>query len=338
MKNIMYKLIIIFMVLFLSVTFSLAEEVALATGSQTTVLQPEALVRISQNQQELIGVKTEKIMIRPLMRMIRTVAKIAYDPDLYKAQSEFIHAYKTKAEIEANQSPEISQRLEAMLIASGLKLKLMGLSDEQIEGLKNEVGSDRSLLLSDNLSPYVWAYLAIYEYDLGSVEAGDHVVITSVAYPAEEFNGKIVAMDPVLDKDTRSVRARVQIDNPQGKLKPNMYADAIIHIDLDKNLAVPCEAVLDMGLRKVVYLDLGMGQFKAQEVEVGPEAIAITDGEERKFFPLIKGLKEGDSVVTAGNFLIDSQSQLSGGMSALWGGATEIKQEKESEVKTQHRH
>lgn len=331
MKDTMHKLTIVFVILFLSATFSLAKD-------EKDMQDSMGLVKISQNQQELIGVKTEKIMIRPLMRMIRTVAKIAYDPDLYKAQSEFIHAYKTKAEIEANQSPEISQRLEAMLIASGLKLKLMGLSDEQIEGLKNEVGSDRSLLLSDNLSPYVWAYLAIYEYDLGSVEAGDHVVITSVAYPAEEFNGRIAAMDPVLDMNTRSVRARVQIDNPQGKLKPNMYADAIIHIDLDKNLAVPCEAVLDTGLRKVVYLDLGMGQFKAQEVEVGPEAIAITDGEERKFFPLIKGLKEGDSVVTAGNFLIDSQSQLSGGISALWGGATEIKQEKESEVKTQHRH
>ena len=92
-------------------------------------------------------------------------------------------------------------------------------------------------------------------------------------------------------------------------------------------MALVREAVLDTGLRKLVYIDLGKGQFKPQEVEVGPEAIAVVDGQERRFFPVIRGLKENDMVVTKGNFLIDSQSQLSGGMSALWGGATEIKTE-----------
>ncbi|MBU4252677.1 MAG: efflux RND transporter periplasmic adaptor subunit [Candidatus Omnitrophica bacterium] len=289
--------------------------------------QAEALVKISQSQQELIGVATEAVISRPLMRMIRTVAKIAYDPELYKAQTEFIQAYKTSEAIKINPNPEIGERLQAMVVASAFKLKLQGLSEGQIEELKTKVNSDRSLLLSDASSSHVWAYLTIYEYDLGSVKAGDHVVITAIAYPGEEFSGKIVAMDPVLDMDTRSVRARVQIDNPQGKLKPNMYADALIHVDLGKNLAVPKEAILDTGLRKIVYLDVGKGQFKAQEVEIGPEAIAITAGQENKFFPLIRGLKENDLVVTTGNFLIDSQSQLTGGMSALWGGSTEIKQE-----------
>jgi len=288
-------------------------------------LQEQALVKISQAQQELIGVKTEAILSRPLTRLIRTVAKIAYDPELYKTQTEFIQAYKTGESMKANQDTEISQRLQAMVIASAMKLKLQGLSDEQVEELKSRAGSDRSLLLSDKLSPYVWAYITIYEYDLGSVKAGDHVILSAIAYPSEEFSGKIAALDPVLDMDTRSIRARVQVDNPLGKLKPNMYADAIIHVDLGKNLAIPREAILDTGLRKIAYLDLGGGRFKAQELEVGPEAIAIENGEERKFFPLIKGLKEGDKVVTNGNFLIDSQSQLTGGMSALWGGATEIK-------------
>jgi len=383
MKNIMHKLIIVFMILFLSAPPSFAKEekgkkilyyrnpmnpgvtsptfmkdsmgmdyipvyeetaeespqaVALATGSQTTVLQPETQVKISQGQQELIGVKTETILSRPLMRMIRTVAKIAYDPELYKAQAEFIQAYKTGESMKANQNTEISQRLQAMVIASAIKLKLQGQSDEQVEELKTKAQPDRALLLSDALSPYAWAYLTIYEYDLGSVKTGDHVIVTVIAYPGEEFSGKIAALDPVLDMGTRSVRARVQIDNPQGKLKPNMYGDALIHVDLGKNLAVPREAVLDTGLRKIAYLDLGKGQFKAQEVKVGPEAVTIENGEERKFFPLISGLKEGDSVVTTGNFLIDSQSQLTGGMSALWGGATEIKQEGKPEVKTQHSH
>ncbi len=370
MKNIMHKLIIVFMILFLSTVFSFAKEkndkkilyyrnpmnpgitsptfmkdsmgmdyIPVYEEAQEEPSQGEGLVRVSQSQQELIGVKTERIISLPLMRMVRTVAKIAYDPELYKAQQEFIQAYKTNEMIKVNQNPEISLRLQAMVIASAMKLKLQGLSDEQIEELKSsKADSDRSLLLSDSLSPYVWAYLTIYEYDLGSVKVGDHVVLTAIAYPGEEFSGKILALDPVLNMDTRSVRARVQIDNPQGKLKPNMYADAIIHIDLGNILAVPREAVLDTGLRKIVYLDLGKGQFRAQEIDIEQEAVAIVNGQEDKFFPVLKGLKENDLVVTTGNFLIDSQSQLSGGMSALWGGATEIKQEEGSEAKAQHRH
>lgn len=290
----------------------------------------EAFVKISGSQQQLIGVKTETIISRPLMRMIRAVAKIAYDPELYKAEQEFIQAYRTKEAIKSNQSTEIAQRLEALTIAAAFKLKLQGLSDEQIEALKTQVESDRGLLISDTLSPYVWAYLTIYEYDLGSIKVGDHVSLKTLAFPGEEFGGKIIAIDPVLDMNTRSVRARVQIDNPEGKLKPNMYGDAFMHIDLGESLALPREAILDTGLRKLVYIDLGKGQFKAQEVEVGPEAIALIDGQEHKFFPVIKGLQENDVVVTKGNFLIDSQSQLTGGMSALWGGATEIK--------TEHKH
>lgn len=293
----------------------------------------ESIVEIGTAQQQLIGVKTEPVLVRPLMRMIRTVAKIAFDPQLYKAEQEFIQAYKTREALKASQSAEINRRLEALVVASVFKLKLQGLSDEQIEELKTKIESDRGLLISDAASPYVWAYLTIYEYDLGLIKIGDHVVLKAIAYPGEEFNGKIVAIDPVLNMDTRSVRGRVQIDNPEAKLKPNMYGDALIHIDLGSKLAVPKEAVLDTGMRKVVYIDIGKGQFKAQEVALGPEAVAIIEGEERKFFPVINGLKENDVVVTTGNFLIDSQSQLTGGMSALWGSATEIKQEPESEHK-----
>ena len=308
----------------------------------TRGVSQEPIVKISATQQQLIGVKTEPIVARPLMRMIRTVAKIAYDPELYKAEQEFIQAIKMKEELKSSQSPQITERAKALVEAAALKLKLQGLSDEQLEELKTKTESDRSLLVSDNLSPYVWAYLTIYEYDVGSIKIGDHIVLKAIAYPNEEFSGIIKAIDPVLDPNTRSVRVRAQIDNPEAKLKPNMYADAVIHIDFGERLAVPREAVLDTGLRKVVYIDLGKGQFEARAVEVGPEAIAVVDGEEHSFFPVLSGLKENDLVVVNGNFLIDSQSQLTGGMSALWGGATEIKQETEvqekGDIKTQHQH
>lgn len=299
-------------------------------------------VKISQDQQRLIGVKTEPVTARELMRLIRTVAKIAYDPELYKAEQELIQAVKLKEELKSGSSPEITDRISALVDAATLKLKLQGLSDEQIVDLKTRTESDRSLIVSDSATPFVWVYLTIYEYDLDLVRVGSHVTLKTLAFPGEEFSGKIAAIDPVLDMNTRSVRARVQIDNPQAKLKPGMYGDAFIHIDLGTQLAVPKEAVLDTGIRKIVYVDLGKGQFAAREVELSPEAIALVEGQELKFFPVIKGIKENEAIVTSGNFLIDSQSQLTGGMSALWGGATEIKQENATpetgEIKSQHRH
>jgi membrane fusion protein, copper/silver efflux system len=300
----------------------------------------ESTVKIKESQQKLIGLKSEPIVPRALMRMIRTVAQIAYDPELYKTEAEFIQAVKLKDDLKSGSKDTLKQA-EALVLAAGLKLKLLGLSDQQIEELKTKMESDKSLIISDPSIPYAWAYLTIYEYDLEGVKTGDHVVLKAVAYPGVEFSGQIVAIDPVLDANTRSVRARVRIDNPQAKLKPNMYPDAFIHVDLGENLALAKEAVLDTGIKKIVYIDLGEGKFAAREVEVGQEAIAIIDGQEHKFIPVIKGVSENELMVTDGAFLIDSQSQLSGGISALWGSASEIKQEatqETGEVKAQHKH
>jgi membrane fusion protein, copper/silver efflux system len=303
-------------------------------------MKEQSTVKVPESQQKLIGLKTEPVLSRPLMRMIRAAARIAYDPELYKTETEFIQAVKLKEGLKSGSQDSLSQA-DSLVLASALKLKLLGLSDQQIEALKAQPGPDKSLIVSDPGSPYSWAYITIYEYDLKEVKTGDRVVLRSVAYPGEEFSGQIAALDPVLDADTRSVRARVKIDNPSAQLKPNMYLDAFIHIDLGEKLALPREAVLDTGIKKIVYLDLGKGEFAAREVIVGQEAIAIIDGQERGFFPVTKGVRDNDLVVTSGGFLIDSQSQLSGGMSALWGSASEIKQEasqETGEVKTQHKH
>ena len=298
------------------------------------------VVKIKEDRLQLAGVKTEPVVSRALTRVIRTTAKVAYDPELYKTEQEFIQAVKLREDLKSASQSTLMQA-EALVSAAALKLKLLGLSDAQIEELKTKTDSDRSLIISDAASPHVWAYLIIYEYDLGGVKTGDHVVLTAIAYPGEEFMGRIAALDPVLDADTRSVRARVKIDNPGAKLKPNMYLDAFIHVDLGESLALPKDAVLDTGLKKIVYVDMGAGKFAAREAELGQEAIAVIDGKEQKFFPVIKGISENERVVTTGGFLIDSQSQLSGGMSALWGSASEIEQEtaqETGEVKTQHKH
>jgi len=148
----------------------------------------------------------------------------------------------------------------------------------------------------------VWAYLAIYEYEIGAVKQGQTVEIEAVAYPGEKFSGKVVSISPVLDATTRTNQVRTKIENPENKLKPEMFVNAKIIIDLGEKLAIPEEAVLDTGMRKIVYLSKAEGFLEAKEVKLGQKA----DGH----YEVLEGLKEGDIIVTSGNFFVDSESKL----------------------------
>jgi len=307
------------------------EAVAVSAGSQA-----QNIVKLSAKDVSLIGVTSEPVIVRHLFKDIRTVGRIAYDPELYSAQEELIQAIRTRKELEESEISEIKGQADALIEAARLKLRLSGLSQEQIDELPLQKEPDRSLIISDKENPYVWVYADVYEYELSWVKPGQPVKVSTVAFPGEEFNGRIIAIDPILNPMTRSVRIRVKIDNPELKLKPQMYADIFIESYLtDKDnkhimpLAVPKDAVLDTGMRKIVYLDLGDGLYSGREVEVGPEASTYVDGQEKSFYPLINGLKEGDRVVINGNFLIDSQSQISAsGQAAAYGGALGEKDKK----------
>lgn len=205
----------------------------------------------------------------------------------------------------------------------------------------------------------LWMIADIYETDYSLIQMGQKLEIASVSYPGEIFHGRLSFIDPFLDESTRSVHIRVDVPNQEGKLKPGISVDALIrapisrsqrdyytcsmhpHIVSDKKgecpecgmflekvaghlvLAVPKSAVLDVGPRKLVYLDEGNGKYAAREVMVGPEAEATRNGKDEKFFPVLEGLAQGDRVVTRANFLIDSQTQLTGEAAGAYGGALE---------------
>ncbi|MEW6009656.1 MAG: efflux RND transporter periplasmic adaptor subunit, partial [Candidatus Omnitrophota bacterium] len=114
--------------------------------------------------------------------------------------------------------------------------------------------------------------------------------------------GKIVAIDPVFNAMTRSVRARIKVENVDGLLKPDMYVDVQMYSDLGVSLSVPKEAIMDSGIRKIVFLSLNDGYFKSVEVKTGISTEEYTQ--------VLEGLKENDTVVVSGNFLIDSESKL----------------------------
>lgn len=294
----------------------------------------EEIVKLNSRDIALAGIKSEAVTFRHLFKQIRTVGKIAFDPELYKTEEEFIQAIKIQKDLEASDIAEVKKRAEALVEASKLKLRLQGLSEEQIDELSGQSQPDRSLIISDRVSPYAWVYADIYEYELGWIQVGQPVKIVSVSFPAEEFSGTIEAIDPVLNPMTRAVRIRAKIGNPQLLLKLQMYADVIIESYLTDEhnrhkpvLTVPKEAVLDTGMRKVVYLDLGEGAYLGKEIKIGPEATAEVNGKKEKFYPVLSGLEEGDLVVTKANFLIDSQSQISGVAASAYGGALGAEEE-----------
>lgn len=287
-------------------------------------------VSLKKQQVELAGLVVEPVKRYRLSKTIRTVGKIAFDPELAVTQEEFFTALETREKVSKSTDVDVINRAQDIVNKSKLRLRLMGLSDEQIKELEESRAAQTNLILPEDTA---WVYADIYEYDIGWIKEGQDAKVTAIAFPGEEFNGVIKAINPVLDPATRSVKVRIEVQNPEKKLKPEMYVDVIIenvYISPDGSrevLAVPKEAILDTGTRKLIYVDAGEGKFLGKEVKVGPEAIANVEGKDLRLYPILSGLEEGELVVKKGNFLIDSQSQLTGGMSVLWGGATEIKEE-----------
>lgn len=268
-------------------------------GAQGAAAGPA--ITISPEKQQLIGVKTEAVKRMELAKVIRASGKIAYDPELVITQEEFIQALKNEENVKDSPLQDVIERAKSLTEAARSKLKLLGMSDDQIAGLEKTKKAQTNLYLPGQ-GENVWAYISIYEYEIGLVHPGDMVEIEAVAYPGQIFPGKVVAINPVLDSATRTNQVRVEVANPENKLKPEMFINAKIKINIGEKLAVPESAVLDTGLRKIVYLLKGESVLESAEVTVGQKA----DG----YYEVLGGLNEGDTVVTSGNFLVDSESKL----------------------------
>lgn len=149
----------------------------------------------------------------------------------------------------------------------------------------------------------VWAVVDIYEQDLERVSVGQAAQVTLNAYPDKIFEGKVAFVYPALNPATRTAKARIELPNPDGLLRTEMYAAvALTATGGGDALAVPASAVLDGGTRKTVLIDRGEGLFQSRPVKTGAESggyVAILDG-----------VSEGERVVTNASFLIDAESNM----------------------------
>lgn len=250
-----------------------------------------------------------------------------YSPTYIAAQEEYVLALENVEKLK-NAGKDIVQINNRLREAARRKLQLLNVADEDIVHLEHTrkpkdnmtiyaqfggtvlekqllpgayiMPGDRLYSLSD-LST-VWLYADIYEKDIAGITVGQPVMVSSGAYPGETFTGQVTFINPVLDDPTRTVKVRVEMANPTGKLKPNMFVNANVQIPLGESLVIPESSLLDTGSRKIVFVAQGEDTFVKREVVTGQQA----DG----YIQILSGLQSGDTVVTAATFLIDSQTKL----------------------------
>lgn len=278
------------------------EDEPTATGGD---VPGHAAFTLSTERQQLIGVTKARIERRALKVEIRAVGRVAYDPKLYQAVVEYREAARSKRAIGESTIREAQSGADTLIRGAGLKLRQLGLSEAQIGLLTRATGDPVELLLPGKS---VWIYAQVYEYEAPLVKQGQTMVVTSSALPGERFETKVMAVDPILDPMTRTMRVRGLVSTPDATLRPESFVDVTIHVPLGEQLAVPEDSVLDTGEHQIVFVVKHDGTFEPRALELGREA--------QGYYEVRSGVSEGEQVVTSANFLIDSESRFRAALAA----------------------
>src|SRR5712692_1801548 len=262
-----------------------------------------------------------------------------YSPDLLATQDEYLLALRMKVQLADSPQAEAKENAAALIASARERLHLWNLADEQITALERR-GKAESVLtvyapstgivlkreavpgkyVEPNMTLYeiadlstVWVQADIYESEVTAVEVGQPASVAFTAYPGDIFLARVSYIYPSLNAEARTVRVRLELPNPRLKLKPGMYGDVTVRTNAERALVVPKEAVLDTGLRQLVYVDRGQGVYEPAPVKLGRKSQDRVE--------VLEGLKEGDRVVTSANFLLDADSKLApaGSMKAMMG-------------------
>lgn len=245
-----------------------------------------------------------------------------YSPMLVSAQEEYLNVVKDNAELAAAakkrlQLWDITDAQIARLEKSGKPDRVLtlfapasGWIMERNISSGHRVMAGEQLLVLGNLSN-VWADADIFQSDMPYVKTGMPVELVISAVPNKPFAGNVSFVSPVLDAETRTVKVRMQVPNPDLLLKPEMYAVARLSYNLGEKLAIPESAVMQTGERVYVFRDTGDGRLVPTEIKIG----ARSDG----WFEVLAGIDEGARVVTSANFLVDSESSMKAALEAVAG-------------------
>jgi len=251
-----------------------------------------------------------------------------YSPELVSAQREYAIAIRGVESIKDADS-ETQSGMKQLAQSSLQRLKNWDISDEQVKALARTGATQRTLTFRSPASGIVmekkavqgmrfmpgemlyqvadlsavWVVADVFEQDIGLVKTGAKARVKINAYPDKEFTGTVTYVYPTLKAETRTVQVRVELANPGLLLKPAMFAQVELAVSAKaKGITVPLSAVIDSGTRQIVLISHGEGRFEPREVTLGSRS--------DNYVEVLDGVKEGDSIVVAANFLIDAESNL----------------------------
>jgi len=256
-----------------------------------------------------------------------------YSPELFSTQSELIQAYKTYKELKDKGARYLKRLTYETIRSAKKKLKLWGITDAQINKiLKKGIPSDHmiiyapmsGIIIKKNAyeGMYVkegtilftiadlsnlWLKIDVYEPDIQWIRVGDKIVLETEAYPGEKFQGMVSFIEPFVDKETRTIKVRADVPNPRERLLPDMFGHVIFYSLVRIKplpLVIPASAPLITGKRAVVYV----GDPKKPGIYEG--RVIVLGARVGDYYIVKAGLREGEYVVTKGNFKIDSTLQI----------------------------
>ena len=248
-----------------------------------------------------------------------------YSPDLLTSEREFVELLRMRDEAQSKDARATPERL---IQSAKRRLRLWNVTEEQISELQKTKNPQENLTL---LSPFrgivqsvpveqgksvktgdmlvevadlrvVWVWAEFYENELPMLRVGQKIDITAKSYPGEKFEGTISLINPFLDEAKRTAKVRIDIPNPDFKLRPAMYVNAELAMEMGEGLTIPASAVMPTGTRNVAFINRGQGKLEPRIVQLGSK---YGDSYEVK-----GGLREGEQVIASANFLIDAESKV----------------------------
>lgn len=293
---------------------------------------------------------------RPLVRL--------YSPELITAQAELLAALNAEQKLIDSTLPAMTKTSRGLVRAARKKLRLLGLAESQIQNIARSRRPRQNVTISAPSSGVViqkhitegqyvrpgtvlftvadlsrvWVLLEVYTQDLGHIEKGFRVHFTTPAHPGKKFAGRVSFVDPFVRDKTRTVRVRLSVKNPRGRLKPEMFVRATLHVPVrggkkgKKPLLIPKTAPLITGKRALVFVTTAAHpyRFEARSVKLGPRTA--------HGYVVLSGLEQGEQVVTHGSFKLDASLQIQGKPSLMNPAGPEVDRKNRKQPHHRHQH
>jgi RND family efflux transporter MFP subunit len=301
----------------------------------STVIRAYGKVTYAEDKEFSVNTKIsgwiEKLYVNTMGQRVRKGQPLLeiYSPELVSTQEEYLLALKNHEKLSSSPSESIRNSAAKMLTLARDRLEYWDISKAEIDKIENTGQSRRTILLTSQISGIVthkavfegdkvgpgmdlfhiadlskiWVEASVYESELPLIKVGQKAELELDHIMGEKLEGKVDFIYPYLDQKSRANNVRMVFDNKNLLLKPDMYATVRISgRATSDSLAIPSEAVIHSGKRKIVFVTTGDGKFEPREVRIGVES---DDG----YIEIVSGLFDGEQVVVSGQFLLDSESQ-----------------------------